>query len=391
VGSDNVDAAADAAPDSGSEITGQARTQGGVQSGTHANGQAQFHGGQSTTGKGDVDAGAKPKAAVTTPAAQEEASSTGKTGSAADGDAGELTHVSLATHEDQRGDVRATAKVKASAGLQAALRQEARIAAREEARAELRAPGFQNAAAASAAQSAQLMQLFRAAWLSGGAARVAALGEICFGEQSSGRPVPPELAAFLASIEHRSSGENQAEESEHAGESESHVGVSEHAGAEQQGEAESESHVGVSEHAGAEQQGEAQNEVETPTQVDVQSTAQGQTQTGGNGGVQSPTAPTVQPSTPTSGTAPVTTTAPVTQHTAPSGGEGPDEHNASPSPSSSVAPTQFASMQRATQGSGAQSGQLPFTGGDVPLIVMLGGAALGAGALLLRRSRSGAR
>ena len=105
------------------------------------------------------------------------------------------------------------------------------------------------------------------------------------------------------------------------------------------------------------------------------------------------------PTTTTSGTTPVTTSAPaVTQQTAPSSGQVLSGSNTSPATSPSgpsgggVAPTEFASTQRATQqGRSTQGGQLPFTGGDVPLIVLLGGAALSGGALLLRRSRSGAR
>ena len=121
--------------------------------------------------------------------------------------------------------------------------------------------------------------------------------------------------------------------------------------------------------------------------------AQGQTQASGSTQTPTTSAPTVLPTT-TSGTSPVTTTSPTTtQQTAPSGGGvlGQTE-TSSPSTGSSVSPTQFASStQRATQQSSGSSRQLPFTGGDVPLIMMLGGVALGAGALLRRRGRAGAR
>lgn len=36
----------------------------------------------------------------------------------------------------------------------------------------------------------------------------------------------------------------------------------------------------------------------------------------------------------------------------------------------------------------APSGSLPFTGGDVAGLVLIGGAAIGAGALMIRRSRT---
>jgi hypothetical protein len=69
----------------------------------------------------------------------------------------------------------------------------------------------------------------------------------------------------------------------------------------------------------------------------------------------------------------------------PSGGTSP-----STSPGSGVAPTtEFASLQ--TKGSTAQSGQLPFTGDDLPLLVLIGASTLLAGALLRRLARSGAR
>ena len=46
-----------------------------------------------------------------------------------------------------------------------------------------------------------------------------------------------------------------------------------------------------------------------------------------------------------------------------------------------------------TVGGGAQAapeGNLPFTGGDVAGLVLIGGAAIGAGALLLRRTKTAA-
>lgn len=42
----------------------------------------------------------------------------------------------------------------------------------------------------------------------------------------------------------------------------------------------------------------------------------------------------------------------------------------------------------AAEAASAPSGSLPFTGGDVAGLVLVGGAAIGAGALMIRRSRT---
>jgi hypothetical protein len=62
---------------------------------------------------------------------------------------------------------------------------------------------------------------------------------------------------------------------------------------------------------------------------------------------------------------------------------------ASPEGAGTAPQTQFAAQQ--TPSASQQRGQLPFTGGEVPLVVLLGAITLAGGALLRRLGRSGVR
>ena len=103
---------------------------------------------------------------------------------------------------NDRGDGRATAHVKAGAGLEAAIRADARAIAQEEARAQVRQEKVRAGIHARGRDAAALLEVFRAAWKTGGTARANALFEFCFGGERNQR-VSHEVLALLASLEQR--------------------------------------------------------------------------------------------------------------------------------------------------------------------------------------------
>ena len=114
-----------------------------------------------------------------------------------------VTGVGVEVERDDRGRGRATAHVRAGAGLEAAIRAEARAVAREEASAHLNRQAKWNAGLrVRGSEAAALLEVFRAAWRTGGSARANALFELCFGGRNE-RPVSQEVLALLASLEQR--------------------------------------------------------------------------------------------------------------------------------------------------------------------------------------------
>ena len=286
---------------------------------------------------------------------------------------------------DDRGNGRSTAHVKAGAGLEAAIRADARAIAQEEARAQLRRQEKVRAGInARGREAAALLEVFRAAWKTGGSARANALFEFCFGGERNQR-VSQEVLALLASLEQRAALHERFRGHGYAfGHFKTRTQGSGHVKVEGEvhgGKPEGEHHGGKpggehGEKPGDENQGTKPEETVTT-----------QPQSGGNTNGQVPTTGET-PSLETPLTAP-------TEEAAPEGQVAPAEQENAPQGS----PEFVAFAQDTSNGTDtssgqtvqtASNGQLASTGRDLPLLLALGSGAL-AGGLLLRRRFGGAR
>jgi hypothetical protein len=317
-----------------------------------------------------------------------------------------------------------------SPALDAAIRAEARAAAREEVRMRWQSLEAGELAAGQSSfgrarhelqdsslsaltpreEAAVLLRIVETAWREGGPARARAVLDVCFRGES--RVSQALLIALQEEQQGRSGGHgrgnafgrvengrgNAAGRGEGRGDAE--IGGEAHGEAEVGGKAQGEVEVGGEAQGQAGVGGEAQGEAE------VGGAAQGQAETGGApgtppAGAQPNVGTQPAPSGPAGTGAPAPVgVAPVAQ--APESGaerptQAPEAKNRpglvrSPAPQASAEqPGGAAGAQTPVTretGAEAQRRELPFTGGDVPLIVFAGAAALAAGALLRRSARA---
>ena len=385
-------------PPAPAEADTEATTSASTQSQSTAEAGGDEHAAAQGSAGAEIDVGAKTStgAAENTHGDEDDASTEKSTPSDDDskgawnGSAPEKSHGDAAVTgvEVRRGDHgsgRAAAHVKAGAGLEAAIRADARAVAKDEVRKEHARAGIR----ARGREAAAMLEVFRAAWQTGGSTRANALLELCFGGDRD-KSVSKEALTLLASLEQRAA---LQERFRGRGYAFAYVKV----------RGEGSERVKVT--------GDAEG-VKPETEGDVEGV---KPETKGDAKGQVPA--TVQaPSATTLVTAPSERAAPQGQENAPQGQENASQGQVGPAsqgnaPQGQVAP---ASQENSPQGTAqfaafapdtstdtdtssgqtaqtaASNGQLASTGRDLLLLAALGSSAL-AGGLLLRRRLGGTR
>ena len=233
------------------------------------------------------------------------------------------------------------------------------------------------------ADSAAVLELLRTAWQTGGPNRANALFELCFGGQGSVDELSPEIIALLASLEQRAKLLAPLNARQHG---KARIGGSGHGKARIGGSGHGKTRVAVG--------GTGDAKVEAGAKASVRR-HEAAPAAPGSMGLRRPdlfnaAAPeAVGPATPAGQQQGATTPA---GQPAPGGALAPLEQAAPGGGLVQGAPdTRTQVVRGANAVASPQTGTLPFTGAELPLIAALGAAALLAGAALRRRASAGLR
>lgn len=367
-------------PPAPAEADTEATTSASTQSQSTAEAGGDEHAAAQGSAGAEIDVGAKTStgAAENTHGDEDDASTEKSTPSDDDskgawnGSAPEKSHGDAAVTgvEVRRGDHgsgRAAAHVKAGAGLEAAIRADARAVAKDEVRKEHARAGIR----ARGREAAAMLEVFRAAWQTGGSTRANALLELCFGGDRD-RSVSKEALTLLASLEQRAALQERFRGRGYAfayvkvrGEGSERVKV-----------------TGDAEGVKPETKGDAKGQVPATVQAPSATTLV--------------TVPSERPAPQGQENAPQGQVAPASQGNAPQGQVAPASQENSPQGTAQFAAfapdtsTDTDTSSGQTVQTAASNGQLASTGRDLLLLAALGSSAL-AGGLLLRRRLGGTR
>ena len=367
-------------PPAPAEADTEATTSASTQSQSTAEAGGDEHAAAQGSAGAEIDVGAKTStgAAENTHGDEDDASTEKSTPSDDDskgawnGSAPEKSHGDAAVTgvEVRRGDHgsgRAAAHVKAGAGLEAAIRADARAVAKDEVRKEHARAGIR----ARGREAAAMLEVFRAAWQTGGSTRANALLELCFGGDRD-KSVSKEALTLLASLEQRAALQERFRGRGYAfayvkvrGEGSERVKV-----------------TGDVEGVTPETKGDADGQVPATVQAPSATTLV--------------TAPSERAAPQGQENAPQGQVAPASQGNAPQGQVAPASQENSPQGTAQFAAfapdtsTDTDTSSGQTVQTAASNGQLASTGRDLLLLAALGSSAL-AGGLLLRRRLGGTR